>query len=140
MAKNEVDSAIQRLLKLGVKVTKLWENASPNSAFAAQRLDVPWEEQDFLYVEHKYDNSNDSYRTCTLTLCKLGYRAHFESLYLTSTGPMRGTDRIINLDKTGSLYVNNGWYQVSNTSGSPNTSYVIPTIILGIKLLGGGQA
>lgn len=35
-----LDNAIQTLLKLGIEVKKVWENASPTSQFVAQKISI----------------------------------------------------------------------------------------------------
>lgn len=40
MAESKVDKAVQQLLKLGIEVKTLWQNASPSSAFPAQEITV----------------------------------------------------------------------------------------------------
>ena len=48
---NEIDQAIQNLMNMGVKIKKVWQNASPSSGFGAQTLKIDLSNADFVDID-----------------------------------------------------------------------------------------
>lgn len=133
MANNEVDSAIQRLLKLGIKVTKLWENASPNSTFKSQSINVNLDDGDAVLIKGRYADTNDKLMTIW------GYVGNTCEMVRVSIDNSKSyTSRVVNVTKT-TIKFNEGRIVPYNGSSSQNDAVSIPVEVFGIKLLGGVQ-
>ena len=131
---NDIDKSVQNLIKMTnakVTITKLWENASPNSAFAPQTLTIAnlssYQEYIILYRFHTTLDMN-----------------------LTESAEV-GAGTIMNMCDAGSIYRRNVTYEASGLtisgidgvkiSGVVNVTdnrYLIPAKIYGIKSSGGG--
>lgn len=134
MATSIIDKALQATLKMLQKKDEhvlLWENASPNSAFAPQTLAIA---------------NLSSYQRYTIL-----YRFHTTlDIYLTESAEV-GAGTIINMCDVGNVYRRNVTYQANGLtiSGAEGTrisgavdiadnKYLIPVKIYGIKFLSGG--
>ncbi len=134
MATSIVDKALQAILKMSQKKDErvlLWENASPNSAFAAQTLTIA---------------NLSGYQRYTIL-----YRFHTTlDMNLTESAEV-GAGTIMNMCDAGSIYRRNVTYQANGLtisdldgtkiSGAVNVTdnrYLIPVEIYGIKSSGGG--
>ena len=138
MGKNEVDSAIQRLLKLGVKVTKLWENAKITSTFAKQRISVDTSGLDAVLIETVYATDTTDYVFgYIVTPNKKSVLTQFAQASYSNIGYC---SRAVELGKN-ILFYDSIVKNISSTSGgTANNKYQIPYRIYGIKLLGGGYS
>lgn len=134
MATSIIDKALQAILKMLQKKDErvlLWENASPNSAFAPQTLTV---------------TNLSSYQNYMIL-----YRFHTTlDMNLTESAEV-GAGTIMNMCDAGSIYRRNVTYQangltISGISGTrvsgavdiTDNKYLIPAKIYGIKSSGGG--
>lgn len=134
MATSIIDKALQAILKMLQKKDErvlLWENASPNSAFAPQTLNV---------------TNLSSYQNYMIL-----YRFHTTlDMNLTESAEV-GAGTIMNMCDAGSIYRRNVTYQangltISGISGTrvsgaadiTDNKYLIPAKIYGIKSSGGG--
>ena len=133
MATSIIDKALQAILKMLQKKDErvlLWENASPNSAFAPQTLTIAnlssYQEYAILYRFHTTLDMN-----------------------LTESAEV-GAGTIMNMCDAGSIYRRNVTYEASGLtisgvdgvkiSGAVNVTdnrYLIPAKIYGIKSSGG---
>lgn len=131
---NDIDKSVQNLIKMTnakVTITKLWENASPSSAFVAQTLTIA---------------NLSSYQSYMIL-----YRFHTTlDMNLTESAEV-GAGTIMNMCDAGSIYRRNVTYQangltISGISGTrvsgaadiTDNKYLIPAKIYGIKSSGGG--
>lgn len=131
---NDIDKSVQNLIKMTnakVTITKLWENASPSSAFAPQTLTIA---------------NLSSYQSYMIL-----YRFHTTlDMNLTESAEV-GAGTIMNMCDAGSIYRRNVTYQangltISGISGTrvsgaadiTDNKYLIPAKIYGIKSSGGG--
>ena len=134
MATSIIDKALQAILKMLQKKDErvlLWENASPNSAFAPQTLTV---------------TNLSSYQNYMIL-----YRFHTTlDMNLTESAEV-GAGTIMNMCDAGSIYRRNVTYQangltISGISGTrvsgaadiTDNKYLIHVKIYGIKFLSGG--
>lgn len=134
MATSIIDKALQAILKMLQKKDErvlLWENASPNSAFAPQTLTIAnlssYQEYAILYRFHTTENMN------LIEFAEVG----------------AGT--LINMCDAGSIYRRNVVYQadgltisdiggvkISGEVSITDNRYLIPVKIYGVKSSGGG--
>lgn len=134
MATSIIDKALQAILKMLQKKDErvlLWENASPNSAFAPQTLTI---------------TNLSSYQSYMIL-----YRFHTTlDMNLTESAEV-GAGTIMNMCDAGSIYRRNVTYQangltISDVSGTKvsgaadiaDNKYLVPAKIYGIKSSGGG--
>lgn len=117
MANSITDKAIQQLFCDGVKIVKLWENASSNSAFQNQTVSLNIAKYDFVMVLFRLDRNG---RVVEPSIVPIGRPAVNNS---------KGYDRYFIVRETGIEF---------DDSSSP--SAIIPAKIFGIKLLGGGYS
>ena len=122
---DEIDIGMQNLIKMTnakVALTKLWENASPGSSFAAQKLTVDTSDYDMLIFVCNISTSY-SKRFAPWAMTTLGYAAF--CVYTNIGRTMDWTSKTA-LDIGGT------------TTGKATD--IIPCYIYGIKLSGGGTA
>lgn len=138
MAKNEVDSAIQKLLKLGIKVTKLWENASPTSTFKGQEVKVAVKSNDFVLIETNYSTTASSDEVFIMDPTRSAYLRELAGAGYSNIGY---SSRYVEFTDTAVKFSDNYTKTAigSTTGGTVNNTYQIPKRIFGIKLLGGVQ-
>ena len=134
MATSIIDKALQAILKMLQKKDErvlLWENASPNSAFAPQTLTIA---------------NLPGYQRYTIL-----YRFHTTlDMNLTESAEV-GAGTIMNMCDAGSIYRRNVTYQangltisgvdgtkISGAVGVTDNKYLIPAKIYCIKSSGGG--
>lgn len=120
---NDMDKSIQNLIKMTnskVAITKLWENASPSSAFVAQNLNIDTSGYDILVC---VCNLNTTYnqRFVPWAMTVLGNSAFcvYTNIGRTMTWESKTT------------------IDIGGTSTGKATD-IIPCYIYGIKLSGGG--
>lgn len=63
-----IDNALQTLFKLGIEVKKVWENASPNSSFAAQKINANIDGVTAILVEFKTSTSSSASKFCRIAM------------------------------------------------------------------------
>ena len=130
------DKAIQTLFKLASEVKTLWKNASPESAFAEQRLPLQANDYDFTVVCCKGSLSAAG-QTGGGTVV-LGLNG--ESGQILTENSARIVRRAFNRDLDGKVYISdcvhiNQYGQSASRVVSNNNT--IPMIIYGIRLMGG---
>ena len=136
-----LDKVLQAILKMLIKKDErvlLWSNASPNSTFAPQKLDVSWQDYDSIHTEFKYDTGEDSHRNSESKSCVLRTRGHLQSIYLTSTGAMRACERYFLLTEDG-IQFQSGWFGTGNAAAAIKETSCIPLKIYGVKSSGGAN-
>lgn len=135
MANGKIDKAIQQLFKQSVKLVKLWENASPASAFVAQSIKTNLSGHDFIGIVFRLNTSNNRQVT-------------------TAVAPLSSGQGEITLAQGGSPYMvqyyrpftltassvdfNHGFLGYPSKSEVQNDAAAIPLKIYGAKLIGGG--
>jgi len=129
----KIDKALQQLLKQSIKIMKLWENASPTSAFAAQKIKLNLSGHDFIGVVFRLNTSNNRQVT-------------------TAVAPLSSGQGEITLAQGGSPYMvqyyrpftltassvdfNHGFLGYPSKSEAQNDAAAIPLKIYGVKLIG----
>lgn len=99
----------------------LWENASPTSAFAAQRIDADLTQYNAYYVLFKYKADTDEYAGQIMAKGAVN-RALVPNATISNSAYRELRDY------ESYIYFYSGYY-----SGNPNDSYCIPYRIYGIK-------
>ena len=134
---NEIDKAVQTLLKLGIKVTKLWENASPASAFKGQEIQVAAKSNDFVLIETNYSTTASTDEVFIIEPERGGY---LRELAGAGYGNVGYSSRYVEFTDTAVKFGDNYTKTSigSTANGTVNNTYQIPKQIFGIKLLGGG--
>lgn len=134
MANSIIDKALQAILKMLQKKDEhvlLWENASPNSAFAAQTLTIA---------------NLSGYQRYTIL-----YKFHTTESAVLMESTEVGAGTIMNMCDAGSIYRRNVTYKangltISDIRGTKisgvvdvtDNKYLIPVEVHGIKSSGGG--
>lgn len=133
MANGKIDKALQQLFKQSVKLVKLWENASPTSAFPAQKININLAGYDDIitffkpspaWTVNKAVLGKETALECTLNI-PLNYGVYFIL-------------REVHADSSGATF--GDAYNKTATAVTPtkNNGYAIPLEIYGAKLIGGG--
>lgn len=135
---NKIDNALQRLLGLSLEVEKIWQNASPASEFAAQKIAVSWSKYDFLIVPIRH------YTTAELTSVNVVKTSNtFRSGFLNSKLPQMNAylylyGRSYELEDDGIRFLAGYSHDTNSTVPTEGGKYAIPLTIYGMKILGGG--
>ena len=130
------DKAIQTLFKLATEVRTLWENASPGSAFAEQRLSLQANDYDFTVICCKGSALNAG-QTGGGTVV-LGLNGESGQILTENSAQM--VRRAFNRDLDGKIYISDCAYTKQYSQAASrvtNNNATIPMIIYGIKLMGG---
>lgn len=121
-----IDNAIKQLWRDGIKIVKLWENASPSSAFAAQTIPLDTEGYEEALVLPMSDNG--------LNGAFIVRKNEDRVLYSAGGYPLQRRYELTDSGLTvqaGDRLVGGGW--------QTNNQDMKPYIIYGLKfLLGGG--
>lgn len=131
-----IDNALQALFMNGCKVKKLWENASPTSQFAAQKITVDMGTFDQVRILLRESTSNTYPYYFIDDFKKNDDGVIVRTLNYDKSGTTVGTSyRTVDVGNTGIAfgagYINQGNVQANN--------YNIPIIIYGIQILWGGN-
>lgn len=121
-----IDNAIKQLWKDGIKIVKLWENASPSSAFAAQTIPLDTEGyEEALVLPMSTNGLNGAF---------IVRKNEDRVLYSAGGHPLQRRYELTDSGLTvqaGDILVDSGW--------QTNNQAMKPYIIYGLKfLLGGG--
>ena len=111
---NDIDSSIQNLIKMTnakVALTKLWENASPTSAFPNQTLTLDLLSYDLVIILFNLDSNS---RSTSPAIVPIGHPG--VSLYGNNVRGFLVHTNDINFD-----------------SVSPSSAVMIPYVIYGVK-------
>jgi len=103
--------------------TKLWENPSPTSAFAAQNITLASGDYDFLAIITNY---------CMYWFEK-GQNCRMSVSQTSSSSSVTVVFRNVTYDSDVSLSIAAGYVQSSGSSRSVDNSILVPTAIYGIK-------
>lgn len=132
-----LDNALQTLFKLGIEVKTLWVNASPGSSFAEQGVPLPGiKNYDYIAIDYRvnalYTESSQGIVTTS------GASVALESFANTQlTAQIAFLSRSVYVDDNAARFYN---CLLKPTSGNGQTfnNGIVPTVISGIKLIGGG--
>ena len=130
---NLVDNAIQQLFKDSCKVVKLWENASPTSAFQQQILPITGDYDQVIV--NGYDEPTGVIITSLNQFSAISRIAQVGAATASwlAQRPVRYTGTGVVFDETDVKYADRpGPAEINN-------AYCVPYQIYGIKLLGGGN-
>lgn len=133
-----LDNALQQLFKDGVKIKKLWTNASPLSQFAAQHITIARAGFDYIGIQANWNNaSTDNVELVALVENKVGKATEFYGTELATyaAGTFTIAKRNVAVIDKG-LSIGNGLSGQAEY-GDSRPYWFIPTIVYGIKLLGG---
>ena len=115
---------------IGVPREKLlWENASPTSSFAAQTLDIDWQDYDRIGVEYRYSISD---ATSSYVEIKSGVAAQLLYVYTRSSGAPLVGERTIGF-LTDGIKINTSYHGAASNATEQTGGYCVPTRIYGIK-------
>lgn len=136
------DKAIQTLFKLATEVKTLWKNASPTSAMNAQSIPIAGiERYDAIKWKGRFSVATEAFATSGETaegepnlLSMTGFDATSSNLIYTMSRSVEKTSTGIQIRPGSYLEDNAGKLSMGS---SPNIC--IPTEVVGIKFLGGGN-
>lgn len=125
-----IDKALQQLFAMAHKEL-VWENASPNSSFAAQTLTLDLSGSRFVIVETKASNSNDFRHIKVIRIGTTTYLDTLINVAANSTVYARTRSCTVNADgvEFGSAYNR----QITSTGTTQNDAFAIPIRIYTIK-------
>ena len=133
------DAAGNEIVGTFKEFTKLWENSSPASNFAAQTISLNLSEYQFIAIRYRYSTTTRDAEN--ITLCKVHNDA--SSVFpvtldilgsLTVDTQTFFQSRDIKVTKTGITF-EAGYHKGSNSTSpaSANNAYIIPLEIYGVK-------
>lgn len=135
---NEYNQALQNLILMNrkkIEIEKVWENASPTSAFAVQDVSLDLNDYDFVRIRFNVSTTSTSY---TMGLCAVdGTNALVSSLY--NTLYVLGGNRIgncyryVTVNKTKITFSNGLSKDSVDTNPITRTNMMIPVEIYGVK-------
>ncbi len=129
----KIDKALQQLLKQSIKIMKLWENASPTSAFAAQKIKLNLSGHDFIWVIFRLNTSVN--RQVTTAVAPLSSGQGEITLAQGGSPYMVQYYRPFTLDAS-SVDFSHGFLGYPSRSETQNDAAAIPLKIYGVKLIG----
>ena len=139
MANGMIDKAIQQLFKQSVKIVKLWQNASPESAFLPQKISVDLTPYNLILMIFK------SYVSYEYKLSALFDKGDAAVICINSSGlginrgGLFASNRIIESSDNTGIMVGKGVYlPTAGTSSTDRNDSLLPFEIYGIKILTGG--
>lgn len=143
MATSKIDNALQQLLKLGFEVKKLWTNASPTSAFAAQTVTLSGgSKYDAVLIEYlpstaDYSDTNGTLIPLIVPLKHKNYLNYIANTEKKETiAELRS--RAVTFTGGTAVFATAYGFSISSTSRSERTDYAIPVSIFGLNFIGGG--
>ena len=141
-----LDNAIQTLLKLGIEVKKVWENASPTSGFAAQSINIGTSDYDFAMILHQSANVTGGQRIAADIIdnnAENNNMLRLAGFVASSTVANRGFGAQRGVKRSGNVLqftdCARGRYTGDALDSMVDPSLCKPIIIYTIKLLGGGS-
>lgn len=128
---NEIDQAIQNLIKMGVKIMKVYQNASPTSAFKGQAIDVELQDADFVMITWRYSTTGASLETLMFDPAQGGYLRELAGAGYSNVGYC---SRYVEFTPQ-KITFNDNYLKNINTStgGTVNNNYQIPVTIYAVK-------
>lgn len=114
--------------KSGVTIKKLWENASPGSAFGYQSVPFVDDGYDMFVIDFKCTSSASKYDSLIITSRGKAY------MLVTSDNSGKAVERTVTV-KTDSttITIENGYIYKTYGSYVQDNTYAIPISIYGIK-------
>lgn len=118
----------------GVSITKLWENASPTSAFLSQKITLDLSEYEYFLFGFELDTSKGE------VYYQIVSKFNGSDTYLWSIKDMRSSYEPLFLTRAVSAHDSYAWFGNSNykpfsqsTASFERNTDLIPVIILGLK-------
>lgn len=136
---NEIDKAVQTLLKLGIKVTKLWENASPASAFAAQEVTVDALTADYDFILYFSYYSKTDTDIIEWAMAKVGEKIVSRALVTAQYSNNGYATRVVSFSP-GKIAFEDAYLKSiqSTAAGTKNNDRNTPAVVYAAKILSGG--
>lgn len=111
----------------GIRIEKLWENASPTSNFAAQTISLDLSDYDMVEIHFRFSTSSKNEKNAKVE--------NGNDFFVDFVA--RSSDKIYGAYRTGScnsdgVYITE-CYAVTGTTATSNNGLAIPTKIYGIK-------
>ena len=130
-SQNEYNQAIQNLIKMGAKIKKVYQNASPTSAFKGQAIDVELQDADFVMITSRYSTTGASLETFIFDPSQGGYLRELAGAGYSNVGYC---SRYIEF-ASAKITFNDNYLKTINTStaGTVNNTYQIPLAIYIVK-------
>lgn len=126
-----MDNALQALFKMAHKEI-LWENASPGSKFAAQKIPITLKEGSIISVEFRANPNSADYYVGTFIVD--GTTQVYTQYYnKASDGYSQDVTRKSTVETTGITFGNGILINANVMQGSESGFYYIPIKVLGIK-------
>lgn len=117
----------------GIQIVKLWENASPSSAFPPQDVTITANEGDLIGIEFESQAGTTDRRITWLTV-KAGVTTELITVQSTSDGgDIFVTRRAVTITNAGSINFDKGYYRYVGSTNNRHDGYSIPTMIYGVK-------
>lgn len=117
----------------GIQIVKLWENASPSSAFPPQDVTITANEGDLIGIEFEHQAGTTDRRITWLTV-KAGVTTELITVQSTSDGgDIFVTRRAVTITNAGSINFDKGYYRYVGSTNNRHDGYSIPTMIYGVK-------
>lgn len=135
MANGKIDRALQQLFRQSVKAVKLWENASPGSAFPAQKISLGLAGYDSIMTIYRPSASGENVKEgagLKTALTAVINIASASTVFFASRGVSAG----------GSGVEFKNTFGKTGTTGTPAQNaemnrYCVPVKIYGVKFIEG---
>ena len=112
-------------------IKKVWENASPTSSFAAQKIDIDTSDADFVVIVERYSTTSGSSEVFTIIPSMGGYLRTFAGAGYSTTGYC---SRYVEFTSSQIKFGDNYLKSINTTTGGTvNNTYQIPTEIYTLK-------
>ncbi len=130
-----LDNALRALFVNGCKVEEVWRNASPASTFPAQKITADLSSFDLVVALARMTTTN---MREGIAVCEKEGQSQIQFVLGQNKAPYI-TNRYRGLTASNNgVQFNDGYLAYSSAAEEAYSTVVIPTVIYGIKLLGGG--
>ena len=133
-SQNELNQALQNLITMNgkkIEIKKVWTNASPTSAFAAQTVKVQLPENAMVIIKHRYTTTTERYG---MTLCKVGETCIMSQMPNAQSTSVVYVSRDVSVTTTGVTFGAGYGKSITSTSaGSANATNLPPVEIYSVK-------
>ena len=127
---NEIDQAIQSLIKMGVKIKKVYQNASPASGFSEQLVTIDFgdvKEGDLIAIEALM-STEDTYKRKSTFIARYEIDSSVTLNFVyTNSAKVAGFYRLATIKNNG-LYLYAGWASTVS-SDTKNKACCIPVAV-----------
>ena len=137
MARNEIDQAVQKLVTMTgkkVEIKKIWENASPASAFGVQSIKLSGVKKGNIIGVECYTQNNSVSREMHLFKAEVGAELLMTNIGSTSDGaePYLVRRQAL-LESLTSLKFGTGYLRYFSANNKANNNYAIPSGVYVMK-------